>query len=138
MHHRRPSVWFLCLIAAGFVCLVAGCGKGNRATVKGDVTVGGKPADDGSISFTPADGQGPSAGGQIKDGKYQLTIEGLSGAKKVEITVFQKTGKRIAAGPPQPKGMMVDEVKPFTSKETCEITAGQVNQRDFELKPQHK
>ena len=118
--------------------LKTGCGKGNLAAVEGNVTVGGKPADDGGIAFNPADGQGPSVGTAIKDGKYQMAGDkGLPpGAKNVAITVTLKTGRQVKSGafgaPPE---AMTDERESFSSKETCNIAAGQINRVDFDLKP---
>jgi hypothetical protein len=128
------------MMAAGLIFSIAGCGNGNLATVEGNVTVGGKPADDGTITFNPADGQGPSAGTAIKNGKYQFTgSKGLPpGAKNVEITVTLKTGRQVPSGAfGAPAGTMLDETKSFSSKETCNITAGQINCVDFDLKPMH-
>lgn len=56
------------LAAAG---LVAGCGGGG-GEVSGTVTYDGKPVEQGSISFVPADGKGPTTGDAIKDGKYTV------------------------------------------------------------------
>ena len=109
----------------------------NLVAVEGNVTIGDKPADDGTITFNPADGQGPSAGTQIKNGKYQFTgSKGLPpGAKNVEITAVLKTGRQIEAGPPLRKGTMIDEVERFSHKETCNIALGQTSPVNFDLKP---
>jgi hypothetical protein len=32
---------------------------------------------------------------------------------------------------------MLDEMNSFSSKETCNITAGQINRVNFDLKPMH-
>lgn len=140
MVYRRHNVWLLCLIAAGLVFTIAGCGNGKLVTVEGTVTVGGKPADDGSITFAPADGLGPSVGTQVKNGTYRFTgSNGLTpGPKNVEITAMLKTGKKIEAGPPLRKGTMIDEAERFSSRETCDVSAGQANQFNFDLKPAPK
>jgi hypothetical protein len=126
------------MMAAGLFLSIAGCGHGNLVTVEGNVTVGGKPADDGTITFNPADGQGPSAGTAVKNGKYQFAgAKGLPpGAKNVEITATLKTGRQVPSGAMgAPPGKMVDETNRFSSKETCNITAGQINRVNFDLKP---
>jgi hypothetical protein len=140
MHDRCQHRWLLCLIAASAICWAAGCGNGNLVAVEGRVTVDGKPADDGSIVFNPVDRQGPSKGVQIKDGKYQFTGGNrmLPGEKNVEIVATLKTGKQLAAGPPLPKGTMVDEVEKSSSKETRRITLGQSEPLDFDLKRTQK
>ena len=129
------------MMAAGVFSSFAGCGNGNFATVEGNVTVGGKPADDGAITFNSADGQGPSAGTAIKNGKYQMDGgNGLPpGAKNVAITVTLKTGRQVKSGAMgAPPGAMLDERESFSSKETCKIAAGQINRVDFDLKPMHE
>jgi hypothetical protein len=123
---------------AGLIFLVAGCNNKDLAVVEGNVTVGGKPADEGSITFMPADGQGPSIGAQINNGKYRFAgNEGLPpGAKSVAITAMLKTGRQIpSSAMGAPEGAMIDEADRFSTKETCNITVGQVNRVDFDLKP---
>ena len=48
--------------AAALLLLTAGCG-GPETTVNGEVTYDGQPVRRGYVTFTPADGQGPTAGG---------------------------------------------------------------------------
>ena len=91
-----------CYCAAGvlLVCLAAclGCGT-SLATVEGTVTFDGKPVESGSIVFEPADGAGPSAGGQIQNGKYKLAGEAgvMPGKKVVRITAIRSTGRQVDA-----------------------------------------
>ena len=55
------------------VVLLACCGcSDGKVIVRGTVTVDGQPIDEGMISLEPADGQGPTTGGIIKEGKYEL------------------------------------------------------------------
>jgi hypothetical protein len=80
-----------------------GCGKSdaNRATICGQVTLDGKPIEQGSISFTPIQGaQGTAVGATIKDGQYRLSAAqgpGI-GMNRVEISSIRKTGRKIAKG----------------------------------------
>jgi len=101
------------LVAALGPCI--GCGASNRAVVQGNVTFDGQPVGQGSITFEPADGAGPVAGGTIQNGKYRLDAEGGMdpGKKIVRIRAVRATGRKIEAGPPSPPGTMVDEVSPF-------------------------
>ena len=145
-----------CYCAAGvlLVCLAAclGCGTG-LATVEGTVTFDGKPVESGSIVFEPADGAGPSAGGQIQNGKYKLAGEAgvMPGKKVVRITAIRSTGRQVdagmpgatGAGGPSSPGGKVDELESYIpaiynekSTLTCEIAAGTANQHNFDLKPQ--
>jgi hypothetical protein len=81
------------LIARGGIlifsmALLCGCG-GGAARVTGEVTFEGQPVGDGAISFLPADGKGPAAGGPIVAGRY--TVENLTpGPKLVKIEAVKK------------------------------------------------
>ena len=70
------------------VGLLPGCGA-STATVSGEVTYDGQPVGDGYITFTPADGNGRDAGGEIKDGRYQVT-ELPPGPKLVKVRAVKK------------------------------------------------
>jgi len=122
------------------VCL--GCGSG-RVAVEGNVSFDDRPVEQGTIVFEPADGKGPSTGGQIVEGEYRLVGDGgaMPGKKIVRVTAVRKTGRKIPAGSPEPPDKMVDELDRYIpaayntgSTLTCEIEPGQTNRRDFELK----
>ena len=108
--------------------------------VKGSVTFKGQPVKSGSISFVPADSKGPSLGTRIKDGQYSLknSADNAGGKKYVQITCTYETGQKVPAGPPEPPGTMVDQIKSISfgqNKElTCELQPGQVNEENFDLK----
>jgi hypothetical protein len=112
-------------------------------TIEGAVTFDGKPVEQGSITFEPASGTGPSAGGTIQNGRYAVDAEGVTpGEMIVRISAVRSTGKKIEAGPPEPPGTMVDEVRPYIpaayneqSTLKAEVKAGKVTQ-DFALKSQ--
>lgn len=126
---------WLVLATGGLLVLACGCGT-KLTSVEGNITWDGKPVESGAISFAPADGAGPAIGGEVKDGKYQLVGErgATPGKKTVTITAVRKTGKKIAAGPPEPPGTMVDELDRVSRTEACEIVEGKANQHNFELK----
>lgn len=122
----------------------AGCGDG-RVTVRGEVTFDGQPVEKGVIAFEPADGAGPMAGGEIRDGKYVLSGDSAvtPGEKIVRITGVRKTGRKVEAGPPEPPGTMVEELERYIPRQynsqttlTCEVTADGRNQHDFVLESQ--
>jgi hypothetical protein len=119
------------VLAAGGLLLAFGCGQ-KSVTVEGTVTLDGSPVEIGTISFVPADGKGPSMGGEVKGGKYRVTGS-VRGKKTVSVTAVRKTGKSIEAGPPAPPGTMVDELRTISSTESCELVDGQ-NSHKFELK----
>ena len=120
----------------------AGCGS-DLVTVEGKVTFDGQPVEKGSIVLEPADGQGSTAGGEIKDGEYVLSGDSAvqPGKKIVRITAVRKTGRKLEAGPPSPPGTIVEEVERYIPPQynrqstlTCEVTAGGTNEHDFPLK----
>ena len=134
-----------CLL--GVVCAAVlscgGCGDG-KVVVRGTVSYEGKPIDEGMISLEPADGQGPTTGGAIKDGKYELTGNAAAqpGKKVVRIVGLRKTGKMVEAGPPAPKGTLIEEMiqcvpVQFNDQSTLrvQVTPGKANTHDFDLKP---
>ena len=138
----RPAIRYVMAVLAVGLTACVGCGS-RLATVKGQVTLDGRPVDKGAIVMEPADGLGPSAGGPIENGEYRFAGKtGVApGAKRVRITAFRKSGRKIEEGPPSPPGTMVDEIEPcipeiYNQKSTltCEVTLGRVNRHDFHLK----
>jgi hypothetical protein len=116
-----------------------GC-TGPKASVQGQVRYGGQLVDKGSISFEPADGKGPTAGGIIDNGSY-VVADIPPGSKVVRIRGVRKTGKKKEAGPPFPKGHLVEEEVPFIpavyndkTMLTAEIAHGKANEVNFDLK----
>ena len=85
MHRARSLAAAVALAAAAG--LLPGCGS-PTATVSGEVTYDGKPVGDGYITFTPADGKGPDAGGPITKGRYSVT--GLAPGPKVVKVIALK------------------------------------------------
>ena len=98
-------------LASATVVLVSGCGDG-RVRVSGTVLYEGKPLELGIISFEPADGVGPTTGGPITDGEYDLTgnARSTTGEKIVRIVGSRKSGRKLPAPPPSPPGTMIDEM----------------------------
>src|SRR5438094_4586 len=81
---------------------VLGCGSG-RVIVQGTVTVNGQPLESGVISFTPAAGQGASAGTDIEHGSFGLRKASLPpGEYLVAINAFRGTGKKTWNGMGEP------------------------------------
>jgi hypothetical protein len=139
----RPTGW--CLLA--WICAAAltagGCGSGKIA-VNGSVLFAGKPIEEGMITFEPADGKGPTTGGPIAEGRYELVGEAGAqpGEKIVRIVALRKTGRMIPAGSPAPPGSMVAEVIQcipgrYNDRSTLrvQITPVKANTHDFDLKP---
>src|SRR5262245_14822944 len=101
----------MCSLDCSAILLFSGWGDG-KVVVRGMVTVDGQPIDEGSISLEPADGQGPTTGGVIKAGKYELVGNAAvePGKKIVRIVGLRQTGKMVPAGPPAPKGTLIPEM----------------------------
>lgn len=112
--------------------------SGRRVQVSGSVEVDGQPLESGSISFISlATTQGPSAGAEIKQGKYLIAVDGGPdpGKYRVEIKGMRKTGRQINDG-----GNMIDEIEQFLppkysgaeSELAAELKPGR-NVKDFQL-----
>jgi hypothetical protein len=121
--------------------LLVGC-RGERAVI-GTVTFEGEPVAEGTISFEPADRNGPTTGGTITGGEFRLINEAapLPGKQLVRINAGRKTGRQIPAGTPLPAGTMIDEIESYippmynaTSTLTCEIGAAAEDHVTFDLK----
>jgi hypothetical protein len=73
-----------CLVLLCALALVAGCQRGPEVgTVKGTITLDGKPVEGGIVRFVPADGNSQPADCVITGGAYTVTMP--LGEKKVEI-----------------------------------------------------
>lgn len=85
---REPSgrrAW-LALVATALAA-TAGCGGPPQALARGRVTLDGQPLAHGTIAFLPADGKGPTAGGLVAAGSYE--VRGMApGLKLVRIEGF--------------------------------------------------
>lgn len=132
------------MLLACVVLVLSGTGCGQKHfPVAGDVTLDGQSVAQGTISLEPVDGNGPTTGGRITKGHYELTggAAPWPGKKLVRISSGRATGRRIAAGTPAPPGTMVDEIVNYIpaiyniqSKLTCEVVPKRTNHIDFHLK----
>ncbi|MBN1911319.1 MAG: hypothetical protein JW818_16370 [Pirellulales bacterium] len=137
-----PARGLPCIVVAVVVAAICpGCSEG-RYPVQGAVTFDGKPIDEGTITFEPADGQGPTTGARIVAGKYELTGDSAAwpGKKTVRIIAVRKTGRKVR-DEFSASGAMIDEVQRYipdiyntNSTLSCEVTPDGLNQIDFHLK----
>ena len=78
---------------------ISGCGPGDgRLAVSGAVVLDGNPLDGALISFRPSgDTQGPSSGGSIQQGRYEISAANglLPGTYDVTIVAMKETGRII-------------------------------------------
>ena len=92
MGSKLACWWF------GSICMLIlnGCGSSsNRQALEGVVTFEGEPLAQGSIRFRPLAGTpGPTAGSQIREGKFSVAPDQgtFLGKFRVEITATRKTG----------------------------------------------
>lgn len=110
-----------CALALCALVLSTGCGPdSNVATISGTVSFDQKPIAKGAISFVPANGQGPSGGGEIVDGKYKC--DASLGECKVEIRMSKVVGKRkLYDTPDSPIQEVFEEVLPMKFNEATEL-----------------
>jgi hypothetical protein len=150
MAHR----WLAGLVLVGTLVFAAsGCGGSNRGAVQGKVTFNGDPLKEGQISFVPLDPKlGPTAGGVIVDGEYQIDASRgpVAGEYQIQIVASRKTGRKTWDGmgdekAPAHQKNYVEEVVAFiparynaVSELRATIKAGEVNRYDFDLKPDGK
>jgi hypothetical protein len=89
-----------CAALFGTLVFLVGCSDNQTAEVAGTVTVDGQPAEKGAISFIPADGKGPTAGGEITAGKY-IAKNVPIGTATVQIRVSKVMGKKKLYNTPE-------------------------------------
>lgn len=103
------------------VSCFSGCGpESNVAFISGTISIDGKPTQSGSISFVPVNGQGPTAGTEIKEGKY--ASQAAIGQCKVEVRVSKVVGKKkLYDTPDSPVQDLMEEVLPSKFNEATEL-----------------
>lgn len=93
----KPNILVVAFLIVGSLT-AGGCQRGPvRYAIEGTVTLDGKSLDGGSINFRPVERTpGPTAGAEIKDGKFVIPREGglLPGKFRVEITA-SRPGKNV-------------------------------------------
>ncbi len=138
MRCNRVCSIVVCLVLA--ILPLAGCNKGKQyQALSGTVTVDGAPLKNGLINFFPV-GEGTAAGGQIKDGTFELGIESgpTPGNYRVEITGSRPTGKKEFDIDLKQEVDVEEQFLPprynLKSELTCEVVAGGENKFDFPLR----
>lgn len=134
---REIRVTFLLLVIS---TIGLGCGAtSDRAQISGKVLLDGKPLDQGSIQFEPAEGTSKlNAGGVISDGAYQIpAAQGVPPGKyRVAITSFPKDTRKaedVMNNPGPPPKERIAEKYNAASTTIVEVTKGGKNQFDFQV-----
>jgi hypothetical protein len=129
--------WRLAVCGFAMMACLAGCGRsGGLSEISGTVSYDGQPVKKGTITFLPADGNGPTAAAKIADGRYSAKV--VAGKKLVKIEGFKVVGQRRYS-PSNPNSKMVDLQEQFLpdrynkkSELTREITPA-LGTCDFDL-----
>ena len=107
---------------------ILGCGRGpTTGTVRGKVTLDGKPLAVGIARFVPEDGAGATADCAVKEGNFELKLP--TGKKIVTFSAPKVTGRqKMYDTPDSPEVDVVGELLPprynDTSELRLEVTAG--------------
>jgi hypothetical protein len=133
--------WFWSKVAAVAICLALSSGCAPAVcVVEGKVTLDGKALASGAIDFEPADSRGKLFGADIKDGSYRIEIphEKALGKSVVRIVSPQPTGRKVLAGPPAPRGAMIDEIAEavpvqYNTKSMLQVDLSLASPHNFEL-----
>ena len=141
----RTTKIFVALLLFAVLIVGVGCNSAvqGRQSISGSVKIGGEAVAEGLISFAPQAGQsgGMTAGGTIKDGKYEIeAIHGLvPGTYVVTFDVQKGTGNMISLPDASGGTMEVEEkvsVVPddysLEPTHTVEIKKGK-NTLDFDI-----
>jgi len=115
------------------VSILSGCNQGPaQGTVKGAVTLDGKPIDGGVITFVPADGNSQPEAVPITSGEYSVTMP--VGDKRVEIYWAPPGGQAVDTAT-QGREQIVQQIPARYNAQstlTHTVTKGEVR-KDFAL-----
>lgn len=131
---------FFHLISLMALCglLLVGCQRSTGVTVTGTVTFNGQPVPDGSITFSPADGKGPSAGGKIENGKYTVSdvppgekIVTVVGGDKIEFPKTSDEMEKMAMSGQKPQSGM--QIPPDAKGNNQKITVSSQKMQTIDI-----
>jgi hypothetical protein len=119
------------------VVAITGCARDELLDVSGRVSFDGTPVQDGTISFRPSDGAGPTAGGLVVDGHYALRV--APGTKRVEIQEYKHVGmqRAVESDPTSPIVPRTKAILPekYNAKTTLTFDVrGSTDTADFDLR----
>lgn len=115
--------------------LVVGCSPATKGEVSGTVSIDGTPVENGMISFYAVDGNAPTAGGRILNGKYSVEVN--PGLCRVEIRVSKAVGeKKLYDTPDSPVRPILAEALPPKYNDRSELQLDVKlgdNEQDYDL-----
>lgn len=122
---------------------VVGCGA-RKPVLSGLVTLDGKPLNSGDMQFFPVAGDGQTSSAFIgADGRYRTEVSPTKMRVVIHVSKVVKTVKMYDNVPDSPTTEIREEVLPARysdmnkSELIVDIKPGE-NQKDFELKSDHK
>ena len=121
----------------------AGCGSGQEASVKGVVTLDGKPVERGRITFVPAESGAGAFAAINADGSYEARTGSVDGLETGEYLIAVQSREDSIpdpkGGPPLPGKLITPRkyARSRTSGINVSIDPGS-NKVDFELKSGEK
>ena len=145
---RWMSAWLAAPLTA--VAALGGCGGTDvydRLPISGEVTLDGKPLQDGYIVFEPKAGQPTQSGGMIDGGKFDVPREDGAVAGLYSVGIFSgasaPTGVEVATpeaevAAKRGRGEIVPRRYNIDSILTSEITAKGPNAFQYELSMKKK
>ncbi|MDR2440007.1 MAG: hypothetical protein LBE12_11655 [Planctomycetaceae bacterium] len=136
---------YILFLLVSLLNIVLGCADSNpqnRLKIEGEITLGGKPVNNGNIEFEPIGNQieRTHSGSVITNGKYSIpAAQGLSaGEYRVRISVMEEVpGSRVDNPDPMLSKVEYQDTAPpeFGNKTIQKITveANKVNKFDFKM-----
>jgi hypothetical protein len=139
---RRLASSFGAVLGAIALATLTGCGEQqNRHELSGEVKLKGQPVEDGSIYFTPVEGQHTGDGAQIVAGKYRIPRDKGLSPGKYKVTIYAGDG-RSGAGDASPDSPYAgskpgqERIPPAYNEKSNvvrEVTRGGPNKFDFDI-----
>ncbi len=96
-------------LSTAALATLCGCGP-SAGTVSGNVTLDGRPLEQGIISFSAAEGTAPPVTADIVGGKY--SAEMIAGKKHVQLSASKVIGTRKNDSPGAPPDEILEEQIP--------------------------
>lgn len=124
IRNLTPSLFLICFL---------GCGSEKPSSIKGTITLDGKPLLLGSLTFVPKTPEtNKKAASAVNDGTYIIeNHEGFNpGIYLVEINWAKVTGKKIPSADP---GILMDQTISGVISQEIIVQKG-INEKDFILK----